>query len=80
METKTSKALNLYNNGSTREALAIFRTFKVGLTKEERRKLQIASETLSGNGGIYAQLGIDTEHIISVRKSIIVATYVKTNQ
>ena len=42
METKTSKAIGLFKDGRLRDALAIFKTFKIGFTKDERRTIQIA--------------------------------------
>jgi len=70
MMTKTDKAIGLFKDGKLRDALAIFRTFKIGFTKEEKRTLQIASETLNGCGLFYRQLGIDTA--LEVQKSITV--------
>ena len=70
MMTKTDKAIGLFKDGKLRDALAIFRTFKIGFTKDERRTLQIASETLNGSGRFYQMLGIDTS--LEVQKSITV--------
>ncbi|MDC7140136.1 hypothetical protein [Bacteroides finegoldii] len=75
METKTSKATFLLRAGNLKEALSIFRTFRIGFTKEERRTLQIASESLSGNSLFYQQLGIDTNKEIEKSKSILASKY-----
>lgn len=75
METKTSKAISLFRSGCLKEALAIFSTFRVGFTKEERRTLKIAHECLSGNAGFYRQLGIDTRLEIEKSKNIILTKY-----
>lgn len=75
METKTSKAISLLQSGCLKEALAIFSTFRVGFTKEERRTLKIAHECLSGNAGFYRQLGIDASAEIEKSKSILIAKY-----
>lgn len=75
METKTSKAISLLHEGCLKEALSIFRTFRIGFTKDERRTLQIASESLSGNSLFYQQLGIDTAKEIEKSKSILVSKY-----
>lgn len=75
METKTSKAILLLRAGYLKEALSIFRTFRIGFTKEERRTLQIASESLSGNSLFYQQLGIDTNKEIDKSKSILISKY-----
>lgn len=75
METKTSKATSLLRVGNLKEALSIFRTFRIGFTKEERRTLQIASESLSGNSLFYQQLGIDTAKEIEKSKSLLTSKY-----
>lgn len=75
METKTSKAISLLHSGYLKEALAIFSTFRVGFSKEERRTLKIAHECLSGNAGFYRQLGIDTSAEVEKSKSILIAKY-----
>lgn len=75
METKTSKATSLLRAGNLKEALSIFRTFRIGFTKEERRTLQIASESLSGNSSFYRQLGIDTYKEVEKSKSILTSKY-----
>lgn len=75
METKTSKAISLLRMGCLKEALSIFRTFRIGFTKEECRTLQIACESLSGNSLFYQQLGIDTDKEIEKSKSILSSKY-----
>lgn len=75
METKTSRATSLLRTGNLKEALSIFRTFRIGFTKEERRTLQIASESLSGNSSFYQQLGIDTDKEIEKSKYILTSKY-----
>lgn len=75
MKTKTSKAITLLRAGCLKEALAIFSTFRIGFTKEERRTLKIAHECLSGNAGFYQQLGIDTNAEIEKSKSILSKQY-----
>lgn len=77
MQTKTSKAISLLRSGCLKEALTIFRTFRVGFTKEERRTLQIASEALSGNSSFYQQIGIDTDIEIEKSKSMLYDKYLK---
>lgn len=75
MRTKTEKAVKLFQSGCLKEALAIFRTFRIGFTKEERRTLQIASESLTGNSGFYQKIGIDTDSMIMKSKEIIIEKY-----
>lgn len=77
METKTSKAITLLRSGCLKEALAIFSTFRIGFSKEERRTLKIAYECLSGNAGFYRQLGIDTSTEIEKSKSLLLERYWK---
>ncbi len=77
MRTKTEKAINLFESGCLKEALSIFRTFRIGFTKEERRTLQIASESLAGNSSFYRQLGIDTDKEVEKSKYILTSKYLK---
>ena len=62
MRTKTEKAINLFESGCLKEALSIFRTFRIGFTKEERRTLQIASESLAGNENFYQQIDLSVNN------------------
>lgn len=80
MITKTEKAVSLFQSGYLKEALAIFRTFRIGFTKEERRTLQIASESLMGNGSFYQQIGIDTDSMISKSVEIITEKYLSNEK
>jgi len=80
VETKTSKAISLLHSGYLKEALAIFSTFRVGFSKEERRTLKIAYECLSGNAGFYRQLGIDTSAEIEKCRSILLSKYQRINK
>ena len=77
MITKTNKAISLLQSGCLKEALAIFSTFRIGFTKEERSTLKIAYECLSGNAGFYRQLGIDTNAEIEKSKSLLFDRYGK---
>ena len=77
METKTNKAISLLQSGCLKEALAIFSTFRIDFTKEERNTLKIAHECLSGNAGFYRQLGIDTDAEIEKSKSLLFERYEK---
>ena len=77
METKTSKAIALLHSGCLKEALAIFSTFRIGFTKDERRTLKISYECLSGNAGFYRQLGTDTSAEIEKSKSLLLERYGK---
>lgn len=57
--TKSDKAILLFKNGHVKEALAIFKTFHIGFTKDEKRTIEIASDCLNGRSSFYTQLGID---------------------
>lgn len=80
METKTSKAITLLRSGCLKEALAIFSTFRVGFTREERRTLKIAHECLSGNSGFYRQLGVDTNAEIEKSRILLSRKYLYMNK
>lgn len=80
METKTSKAITLLHYGYLKEALAIFSTFRVGFSKEERRTLKIAYECLSGNAGFYRQLGVDTNAEIEKSRILLSRKYLYVNK
>lgn len=75
MQTKTNNAVQLFKSGNIKEALAIFRTFRIGFTKDERRTLQIASEVLNGMGKFYSDLGIDISLEVSKAKEIVINKY-----
>lgn len=68
MKTKTAEAFQLFNDGKISQAYAIFKTFKLGLTPEERRAIQITHEVSCGRGNFYASVGvdIDKEKIVSL--------------
>lgn len=71
MIRKTDKALRMFRIGDFRGAFSIFSTFRVGFTREEKRTLQIASESLGGHAGFYQSLGVDTDDEIAKAKEII---------
>ena len=75
INTKTHKAVNLFKQGLIKESLAIFKTFRIGFTREEKRTLEIASDCLNGRSSFYQQIGIDTETIIRQSLSIINSKY-----
>lgn len=74
-DTKTSKALYLFKQGLIKESLSIFKTFRIGFTREEKRTLEIASDCLNGRSSFYNQLGVDVESIILSSKTIIQSKY-----
>lgn len=56
--SKTDRAVALLRGGRVREALAIFSKFRMGFSSDERRTIQIASESMSGHSRFYESLGI----------------------
>lgn len=74
-KTKTNKAITLFLNGYTKEAFAIFKTFRIGFTTEQKRAIQIASECLNGNASFYHSLGIDTYKVYDNAIAIIKEKY-----
>ena len=65
METKTHKAVTLYTSGKHIAALKMFSKFKIGISIEESRILQIAYESLTGKESFYRSLQIDTAVAVS---------------
>lgn len=74
MERKTEKAVKLFKSGDITGALGIFRTFKLGFTKEERRLVQIAYESQS-NGDFYRSIGVDTEAVYNDAVAVLKLKY-----
>lgn len=68
---KTEKAIRLLKDGKFAEALSIIKSFRIGFTKEERRMIEIAHESLSGHSSFYENIGIDTSLCISKARDII---------
>lgn len=73
--TRSEKALFYFKNGRIREALSIFKTFRLGFSKEEKRILEIACDCLNGRSSFYAKLGIETNSVINKSKEIIQQKY-----
>ena len=68
---KTEKAIGYLKAGRLTEALAIFKTFRIGFTKEEHRTIEIAHESHTGHSAFYETLGIDTQFCISKAREIV---------
>ncbi len=77
-QTKTEKAIQLLSAGELKRALAIFRTFRIGFTNDERRTMEIASDSLNGHSGFYSGLGIDTEAEIVKCRQILHQKYLQS--
>ena len=73
--TKTAQALQRYKAGDLKGALSIFTTFRMEFSKDEKRAIQIANETLSGHGRFYESLGINTCKMIESAKLAINRKY-----
>lgn len=57
--------MRLFQQGKHKEALAIYKTFRTGFTKAEKRSIEIAYEVLCGHTSFYLSIGIDIERKIS---------------
>lgn len=75
MKTKTATAIEFFKNGNLEKAFSIFKTFKVGFTKDEKRNIEIAYESLSGNAKFYQSLGIDVYNCCKASVQIIQTKY-----
>lgn len=63
-ETKTQQAIRLLAGGDIKEALKVFKTFRLGWSKDEKRIIDIACECLCGKAPFYSSLGIDCEKVV----------------
>lgn len=68
--TKTEQAKAFLLSGDLKSCLRIFKTFKVGITKAEKRSIEIAYECLSGKDSFYRQIGIDVQAEIAKGENI----------
>jgi len=74
--TKTSQAIEFFKSGDFAKAFKIFRTFKMGISKAEKRTFEIASECLAGKGGFYSGLNIDVDSEIEKAKQIVTSNFI----
>lgn len=77
METKTQRAISLYQQGKIKASMALFSRFKIGFTSEQRRVLQIAYECTGDerNDEFYTSIGVDVGSMISQANNIIKTKY-----
>lgn len=75
MDTKTSKAVELWKQGYKVEALAIFKTFKLGFSKEEKDTITIAHEMQTLGSKFYEMLGYDSKEVMQEAICIIEEKY-----
>lgn len=72
---KTEEARTLLKSGNFLKALAIVKTFRLGFSKEEKRSIQIACESLSGHEQFYRSLDIDTDKEIERARRLLTDKY-----
>ena len=75
MNTKTAQAIQMMRDGKVSNALMIFKTFRIGFNKKERRTIQIASESMNGMASFYTSIGYDVEKFKSEAISIVNRKY-----
>ena len=75
LDKKTDKAKALLKAGCFKEALAIIKTFRLGFSKEEKRSIQIAYESLSGHEQFYRSLGIDVDKVQKDAYQLLIDRY-----
>lgn len=73
--TKVDKVKSLLAAGDFQKALTIVKTFRIGFSKEEKRSIQIAYESLSGHDHFYRSLGIDTDKEIERTRQLLADKY-----
>lgn len=77
METKTKRAISLYQQGKIKTSMALFSRFKIGFTLEQRRAIDIAHECIENESrtSFYRSIGIDVDAMIGEAKHIIKTKY-----
>lgn len=73
--TKVDKVKSLLAAGAFQKALTIVKTFRIGFTKEEKRSIEIAYESLLGRDKFYQSIGIDTNKEIEKARQILSDKY-----
>ncbi len=73
--TKTERVKSLLAAGAFQKALAIVKTFRIGFSKEEKRSIEIAYESLNGHERFYRALGIDTDREIERTRQLLADKY-----
>jgi hypothetical protein len=74
-DKKLDKAKRLFAAGDLKGALGIIKTFPFGFSREEKRVIEIAYESLIGREAFYQRLGIDTSAMITQSREIINLKY-----
>ena len=75
METRTSKALALFNANRLKEAFRIFKTFRGKFTPEGKRAIEIAYECMTGKEAFYSMLGINVEDMVNEAVATVKSVY-----
>ena len=73
--TKTEIAKKHFLEGDLKGCLRYFKTFKLGISREDKRAIEIAFECLAGKTSFYQSLGIDTNSMVEASKEIISKYY-----
>lgn len=77
METKTQRAISLFQQGKIKASMALFSRFKLGFTMEQHRMIEIARECIDDDRrtSFYKSIGIDVDAMIDEAKHIIKTKY-----
>ena len=78
--SKTAQAVQKLKDGDLKGALSIFSPFKYDFTRDERRIMRIAYESLCGHGAFYQSLGIDASQMIADAAAILYDKYLSINK
>lgn len=78
--SKTAQAVQKLKDGDLKGALSIFSTFKYDFTRDERRTIRIAYESLCGHGAFYQSLGIDASQMIVDATVLLNSKYLSINK
>ena len=73
---RTEQAIELARQGKWKEALRIFKTFRIELTKGQQRVVGLAYECMTGKADFYASIGIEPDWIIGEAKDFITRYYI----
>lgn len=73
--SKTAQGVQKLKDGDLKGALSIFSTFKYDFTKDERRTIQIAYESMTGKAKFYESLGINTQMEIQKAQKLAIIKY-----
>lgn len=61
---KTEQAKQLWKDGEKSKALRLFKSFRLGLSKEQKRAIEIHHEVVNGGKrSFYTAIGVDLDEI-----------------